>query len=60
MDFLQVVYVFNQGFFKRVMRPPIIMNVFLLQIKRIGHKKNLLGAEEISEKLWRKGMGNKW
>lgn len=39
MCFLQGICMFNQCFFKRLMRPPIIMNVCLLDMKRIGHKK---------------------
>lgn len=59
MYFLQVVHMFNQCFFKRLMRPPIIINVCLLELKRIGYKTSLLGVEKIPEKLWKKGKGNR-
>lgn len=48
----------NQCFFKRLMRPPILMNVHLLEVKKTEYI-NSCWVKETSEELWRKGKGNR-
>lgn len=48
----------NQCFFKRLMRPPMLMNVHLLEVKKIEYIKSCR-VKETSEELWRKGKGNR-
>lgn len=44
--------------FQRLMRLPILMNIHLLEVKKIGYIKTCW-VKEISEKLWTKGKGNR-
>lgn len=41
------------------MRLAIILSICLLEVKRIGQKIPLLGAEEILGNFWRKGKSNR-
>lgn len=58
MEFLTGGTLVETVLFQSLMRPSILMNVHVLEVKKIGYIKTCW-VKKTSEKLWTKGKGNR-